>query len=86
MQIEEQVQAGEPVQVEEQMQIEDRVQVEEQVRVEERMQVEGQDVEDQYENENIIPNDVQNNEESNTGSKSSQRSMYYTSTNRIVAV
>ncbi|XP_018337891.1 PREDICTED: E3 ubiquitin-protein ligase RFWD3-like isoform X3 [Trachymyrmex septentrionalis] len=63
----------EQMQIEEQVQAEDRVQVEEQVRVEERMQVEGQDVEDQYENENIIPNDVQNNEESNTGSKSSQR-------------
>ncbi|KAG5315306.1 RFWD3 ligase, partial [Pseudoatta argentina] len=66
MQIEEQVQAGESVQVEEQMQIEDQVQAEEQVRVEEQMQVEGQDVEDQHEDENVIPNDVQNNEESDT--------------------
>ncbi|XP_018371828.1 PREDICTED: E3 ubiquitin-protein ligase RFWD3-like isoform X2 [Trachymyrmex cornetzi] len=63
----------EQMQIEEQVQAEDRVQAEEQVRVEEQMQVEGQDVEDQHENENVIPNDVQNNEESDTGTKSSQQ-------------
>jgi len=42
------------------------------------MQVEEQDVEDHQESENIILNDVQNNEESDTKTESSQPSMYYT--------
>jgi len=42
------------------------------------MQVEEQDVEDHQESENIIPNDVQNNEESDTKTESSQPSTYYT--------
>jgi len=64
------------MQIEEQVQAEEQMQAGEPVQVEEQMQVEGQDVEDQHENENVIPNDIQNNEESD-GTKSSQQSMYY---------
>lgn len=45
--------------------------------IEEQMQVEEQAVENQHEDENIIPNDGQDNEERDIRTESLQQSMYY---------
>lgn len=41
------------------------------------MQIEEQDVEDQHEDENVLPSDVQNNEENDIPTENLQQSMYY---------